>query len=242
MTNTQLALDILKKESWKGFFKGNFIDVVRSFLYGGINFYFYEKLKKILIPFDNTKNQTPSRLLSGGISGVSSLFLIYPAMVVGTRLTVQRNEQNQYQGIIDCFKKMYKEEGIKSFYRGSQLSMIQAFPSMALNLMGYDLVRKKFQENGYQGLIYNLIAGSISGTISCTLVFPMEVVIKNMHLDGQGKIFLNTFDCIRKVYQNQGVIGFFRGYLPSMIRALPIITIRFALYDHLLSFFGIKLL
>lgn len=56
-------------------------------------------------------------LAAGAIAGVSEILCMYPLDVVKTRFQIQVGN-SEYTSIVDCFKKMIKNEGFGSLYRG----------------------------------------------------------------------------------------------------------------------------
>lgn len=56
-------------------------------------------------------------------------------------ITVQAQ---QYGGIVDCFRKLCAEEGVKSLWRGNSATVVRTFPSNAMNLAFRDLYRTVF--------------------------------------------------------------------------------------------------
>ena len=52
-------------------------------------------------------------------------------------------EQMRYQGSLDCAKKIYREEGLRAFYKGGMANAFRATGS-ALVLVFYDLFQKHF--------------------------------------------------------------------------------------------------
>lgn len=59
-------------------------------------------------------------LLCNVSEGVPAASLVTPADVIKTRLQVAaRAGQTTYSGVIDCFRKILKEEGFKAFWKGT---------------------------------------------------------------------------------------------------------------------------
>lgn len=56
-------------------------------------------------------------LVAGAIAGVSEIITMYPLDVVKTRFQIQVGN-SEYTSIVDCFRKMIKNEGFGSLYRG----------------------------------------------------------------------------------------------------------------------------
>lgn len=67
-----------------------------------------------------------SRLVCGGIAGITSVFLTYPLDIVRTRLSIQSasfselgDKPQQLPGMWGTLKQMYKTEGgVSALYRG----------------------------------------------------------------------------------------------------------------------------
>ena len=71
--------------------------------------------------------------------------LVTPADVVKTRLQVQaRHNQTQYSGVVDAAVKIYQEEGLSSFWKGSVARMCRSSPQFGVTLLAYELLQKVF--------------------------------------------------------------------------------------------------
>ena len=54
----------------------------------------------------------------GTVAGWMQVFVMQPFEIIKVRLVNQSLLKPEYFGIIDCFKRILKEEGVKTFYRG----------------------------------------------------------------------------------------------------------------------------
>ena len=54
----------------------------------------------------------------GAVAGSSQVFVMQPFEIIKVRLVNQSLTNPEYKGIIHCFKRILKEEGFKSFWRG----------------------------------------------------------------------------------------------------------------------------
>lgn len=55
----------------------------------------------------------------GTISGWAQVFVMQPFEIIKVRLVNQSLFNPEYKGIIHCFQRILKEEGLKSFYKGT---------------------------------------------------------------------------------------------------------------------------
>jgi hypothetical protein len=74
----------------------------------------------------------------GGISGWAQVFVMQPFEIIKVRLVNQSLLNPEYLGILHCFKRILKEEGLRSFYKGSCL-FIQALSPPSLDTAFRDL-------------------------------------------------------------------------------------------------------
>ncbi len=73
----------------------------------------------------------------------------YPIDFVKTRLQNQPYDANGkgtiYSGIVDCFRKSIKSEGVRGLYRGLPAQLIGVAPEKAIKLATNDLLRGLFK-------------------------------------------------------------------------------------------------
>ena len=63
--------------------------------------------------------------------------------MIKTRLQTQKAEDN-YKGIVDVVKRVYKENGLKSFTKGVNARMLYFAPSAALTWASYEYAKVLF--------------------------------------------------------------------------------------------------
>lgn len=68
---------------------------------------------------NNNMNQNVKDIISGFVSGWTQVIIMQPFEIVKIRLQTQSNANPYYNGILDCFKKIAKEEGLGAFYKGT---------------------------------------------------------------------------------------------------------------------------
>jgi solute carrier family 25 (mitochondrial phosphate transporter), member 23/24/25/41 len=74
-------------EGYKGFFKGNGVNLVKIIPFSALEFYFYEVYKSNLFPADH-KLGYMDKLICGGLTGMTASFAVYPMDLVKTYLTI----------------------------------------------------------------------------------------------------------------------------------------------------------
>lgn len=75
---------------------------------------------------------------AGGISAAVSKTAVAPIERVKLLLQVQHiskqiSPDQQYKGMVDCFIRIPKEQGVAAYWRGNLANVIRYFPTQALN-------------------------------------------------------------------------------------------------------------
>jgi solute carrier family 25 carnitine/acylcarnitine transporter 20/29 len=55
----------------------------------------------------------PSLMLSGGLGGIAFWTFVYPMDVIKSRIQMQSLAPLEYEGILDCGRKVVAKEGVK---------------------------------------------------------------------------------------------------------------------------------
>lgn len=96
--------------------------------------------------------QAGMQCFSGGTAGFIEICIMYPLDLVKTRLQLQAtkpkglgvSDPHYYTGIADCFKKMYKHEGLTSFWKGILPPILVETPVRAAKFLTYEQHKRFF--------------------------------------------------------------------------------------------------
>ncbi|XP_006131864.1 ADP/ATP translocase 4 [Pelodiscus sinensis] len=131
---------IAKSDGLVGLYQGFGVSVQGIIVYRASYFGCYDTIKGLL---PNPK-QTPF-ILSFLIAQIVTTFsgiLSYPFDTVRRRMMMQSGEADrQYKGTIDCFIKIYKQEGLNAFFRGAFSNVLRGTGG-ALVLVLYDKIKE----------------------------------------------------------------------------------------------------
>lgn len=140
-------IDCMKKLYAEGgirsIYKGTAATALRDVPASGVYFATYEFLQRLLVPEGGSRTDLSigRTILAGGTAGILNWMVAIPPDVLKSRL--QTAPAGTYpRGIRDVFKKMYKEEGIRSLYKGATPVMLRAFPANAACFFGYEVAMK----------------------------------------------------------------------------------------------------
>lgn len=66
---------------------------------------------------------------------------------------------------------------------------------------------------------------------ACTVRVPTEVIKQRMQI----KQYNTTISAVSSVLRTEGLLGFYRGFLPTVAREIPFTCIQFPLYEYFKS-------
>ncbi|KIJ54336.1 hypothetical protein M422DRAFT_201453 [Sphaerobolus stellatus SS14] len=79
---------------------------------------------------------------------------------------------------------------------------------------------------------YNFGLGGIAGSFGATIVYPIDLGMQNQRSNVVGqRLYENSIDCVRKVFRNEGFLGFYRGLGPQLVGVAPEKAIKLTVND-----------
>ncbi|KAM5294625.1 mitochondrial adenyl nucleotide antiporter SLC25A24-like [Glossophaga mutica] len=223
--------------------RGNGANVIKIAPETAIKIGAYEQYKKWL-SFDGAKIGVIERFISGSLAGVTAQTCIYPIEVIKTRLAV--GTTGEYSGIIDCGKKLLKQEGVRTFFKGYVANVLGIIPYAGIDLTVYELLKNYWLEHYANnsvdpGLMILLGCSTLSHTSGQIASFPLNLLRTRMQaqvLEGKGTT--SMIHLIQDIYNKEGKSGFFRGLTPNIIKVLPAVIIACVAYEKVKGYFGLS--
>ncbi|KAG0264099.1 hypothetical protein BG011_007494 [Mortierella polycephala] len=130
----------------RGCYRGLWSTILRETSYGPY-FLSYEIFCRALTPEgQRTQDLSSARLVvAGGFAGIAGWMSTYPTDVIKTRIQAQHDsipKAQQFRGVWDCTKQLYREEGFRAFFKGANATVIRAFPCNAATFLVYSLAMR----------------------------------------------------------------------------------------------------
>lgn len=126
------------------------------------------------------------------------------------------------RGIVEGFKNSIKIIGFRGLYRGLLATGLTGIPSQVIYLSATESSRETIRNGLYNHLLpaktpiyvidgIQACASSVLANILSLIPYaPGEVIATRLMI--QGKESIGTFRMIKKIYQTEGINGFFRGF------------------------------
>jgi solute carrier family 25 (adenine nucleotide translocator) protein 4/5/6/31 len=184
--------------------------------------------------------------LMGGVSGAIAKTCTAP--IERVKLLIQTQDANprvisgevqRYNGIVDCFVRVNKEQGFGAFWRGNMTNILRYFPTQAFNFAFKDTIKKIFprydsKTNFTAFFIVNVASGGLAGAGSLCIVYPLDYARTRLASDvGSGaRDFEGLFDCLKKTASGpSGFLALYNGFGVSVTGIIPYRGVYFGLYD-----------
>ncbi|XP_073693145.1 solute carrier family 25 member 44b [Garra rufa] len=161
---------------------------------------------------------------------------VYPATLIRTRLQVQKGK-SLYTGTYDAFCKILRAEGLRGLYRGFMVTTFTLISGQAY-ITTYELVRKYVSNYSKDNTLKSLVAGGSASLVAQSITVPIDVISQQLMMQGHGEhltrfkvkpkvgakhsvFFGQTRDIIGQIFATDGIRGFYRGYVASLLTYIP---------------------
>lgn len=189
--------------------------------------------------------------LMGGVSAAVAKTAAAP--IERVKLLIQNQDEmlksgrlaEPYKGIVDCFSRVSKEEGVGSLWRGNLANVLRYFPTQALNFAFKDYFKRMFSysvaKDGYwTWFAGNLASGGLAGAASLTVVYSLDYArtrlandAKSTKKGGGERQFNGLVDVYKKTIATDGIAGLYRGFVISCVGIVVYRGLYFGMYDSL---------
>lgn len=146
--------------------------------------------------------------------------------------------------MIDCFRRVHREQGLASFWRGNFTNIIRYFPTQALNFAFKDYYKKTLnpydkKKEFWKFFAGNLASGGAAGATSLLFVYPLDFARTRLGVDvgksakegGAERQFNGLADCLRKIVKKEGFFGLYWGFRMSIVGIVAYRGLYFGMFD-----------
>jgi solute carrier family 25 thiamine pyrophosphate transporter 19 len=220
MQMIRMLAHIYKTEGIVGLYRGNTFAVALWSSYSAIQFPVFEYIKHTLqhVNHHNTLTIGHEHSISGAIAAAVATAATFPLDTFRTRYV--------YLGAREKTRAVFVNP-----YRGMLPALIVIMPTMALTFAWHE------QLEHLVGL-HSGIAGAIAGAAARMVVFPADTVKRRMMMESlvgspsmQQQRRQPVLTIVRNMYIHEGLISFFKGALPSILKSAISTGVTFYVYD-----------
>ncbi|KAK9678606.1 hypothetical protein RND81_11G222500 [Saponaria officinalis] len=246
----ELIKSIAATQGLRGFWKGNFVNILRTAPFKAINFYAYDTYRNYLCKLSGNKEASNfERFVAGAAAGITATLLCLPMDTIRTVMVAPGGEA--LGGVVGTCRHMIQTEGFFSLYKGLVPSLVAMAPSGAVFYGVYDMLKVAYLHSP-QGIrrtddmkqrvdlnaldqlelgpLRTLIYGAIAGACAEAATYPFEVVRRHLQLQVQESKMNAVATCV-KIVEHGGVPALYAGLIPSLLQVLPSAAISYFVYE-----------
>ncbi|XP_017752569.1 PREDICTED: solute carrier family 25 member 38 isoform X1 [Eufriesea mexicana] len=232
------VIHIIKNENVLGLWRGMTPSITRVVPGVGLYFSSLHWLKHTLHLKDPL---TPTEALLLGITARSmSGALLIPITVVKTRF---ESEIYKYNSVGEALKLIYKQEGVRGLSSGLVPTLLRDAPYSGLYLTFYTQLKNIVTETDIVctklSAPIHFSCGILAGIFASIVTQPADVIKTKMQL------YPNEFRDVRvavfRVYKKYGVLGYFKGIVPRMLRRTLMTAMAWTVYEEVAKFLNLPI-
>ena len=195
---------------------------------------------------EQSRLELSKKFVYGGVSAGISATLKAPLDWVKLLLQNQaaskhmQKKKVHYTGMFDCIRKVLREEGALSFWKGNSMSILWYIPVQTFNFTLKDSYKKilnpyQREKEPWKHMIGNMLSGGAAGSTTLMIVYPLDYIrtraAMNIGWAKSEREFKSIGEMLSRTYRMTGIRGMYRGSLTSILVAFQFRSMYFGLYD-----------
>ncbi|KAI8592791.1 mitochondrial carrier domain-containing protein [Geranomyces variabilis] len=177
--------------------------------------------------------------LAGASGGVVSRVVIAPLDVIKIRLQLQTDVRQlaarvdpsaaKYTGVVQACSRILREEGYRGLWKGNLSAEYLYLTYGAVQFYTY---------HEYSAFLHRIVSVCrsqlqlpLAGCTATVATYPFDLLRTRFAMQGaSGGPYTSLLSAVRQIYAAEGVHGFYRGVVPSVLQMAPQMGIVFAAY------------
>ena len=248
---------IVRKEGWRAWFRGIAAPLLGNAPVNAVMFAAYGNAKRAMDlewgPDPPGKTSHAKAAIAGGWGGLLQCAITTPMELIKCRQQVTQGRTGHIPGMGDTVRALVSEAGlVRGLFRGFGATVLRDVPSFAAYFWAYEVTKDALR--AYAGIpcvdkrgkvvvapVWVLLtAGSVAGVATWVSCYPIDVVKTAQQTLPEGTpASERTIAAVtRRIWRSEGAIGFTRGIVPTVVRAVPSNAVTFLVYEWCLQVMG----
>ncbi|KAK1631457.1 hypothetical protein QYE76_005772 [Lolium multiflorum] len=239
-----MGAQILRAEGPTGLLSGVSATVLRQAVYSSTSMGLYDTIKR---RWERESGGSPlplhRKLAAGLVAGGVGSTVGNPADVAMVRMQADGRlpaaERRNYRSVAHAIARIARDEGVRSLWRGSSLTVHRAMIVTASQLATYDQAKEAILSRrgpAADGLATHVAASFAAGLVAAAASSPVDCVktrVMNMKVQpGCPPPYAGALDCAIKTVRSEGALALYKGFIPTVTRQGPFTVVLFVTLEQ----------
>jgi len=233
--------DTLRTKGFFGLYSGATALIIGNGAKSAVRFTTYDHIKSLLQ--DDKGKLTPFRNVLAGLGAgtCEAIIAVTPSETIKTKMVQDaRRPDPQYRGLIHGVGQIIKTEGILGVYRGLFPVIMKQGTNSAVRFTSYQTLKQFIQGDQPDKRLSGTATfgiGAVAGLITTYASMPFDVIKTRMQSLEAKANYRNSFHCAYRIFTEDGVLKFWAGTTPRLVRLVLAGGIQFSTYEFVMKVF-----
>ncbi|OIV95216.1 hypothetical protein TanjilG_21606 [Lupinus angustifolius] len=187
---------------------------------------------------------------AGAISGGISRTVTSPLDVIKIRFQVQLeptsswtsshkdlSAPSKYTGMLQATKDIFREEGLRGFWRGNVPALLMVMPYTAIQftvlhkLKTFASGSSKPEDHVNLSPYLSYVSGALAGCAATVGSYPFDLLRTILASQGEPKVYPTMKSAFIDIFRARGFPGVYAGLSPTLVEIIPYAGLQFGTYD-----------
>ncbi|KAI1096744.1 mitochondrial carrier [Rostrohypoxylon terebratum] len=214
---------VAREEGLRALYKGCSTMIVGSIGKDAVRFVAFDSIRSLFSDPETHRSSTAQSIASGMLTGiVASTVIVTPSERIKTALIDDARTQHRFRSPLHCIATLVREQGaLRALYAGYVTTTLKQIGTTGFRLGSYAAL-KDWEWVYFRGRVdvdgatTSFANGALAGTLTTLATQPFDTV----KTKAQQARAVGTLECIRAVYREDGVRGFWRGTVMRLGRTM----------------------
>ncbi|KAK6138929.1 hypothetical protein DH2020_027327 [Rehmannia glutinosa] len=188
---------------------------------------------------------------AGAISGGISRTVTSPLDVIKIRFQVQLEPTTQwallrrdafgpskYTGMLQATKDIFREEGLRGFWRGNVPALLMVMPYTAIQFTVLHKLKSlasgssKSEDHINISPYLSYVSGALAGCAATVGSYPFDLLRTILASQGEPKVYPNMRSALVDILETRGFRGLYAGLTPTLVEIVPYAGLQFGTFPY----------
>ena len=154
----------------------------------------------------------------GAVAGIVSRTAVSPLDVI--KILTQVGTTDTRQGFLNSFANVYKNQGLRAFWKGNLIGCLRLSPFSAIQFSSYYKFKHLLaDQNGKLAPHSSMAAGTLGGVVATVVTYPADMVKTRLivqHTHTKKARYRGIVHAFSLIVKEEGVLALYKGMLVSI--------------------------